>query len=130
MKTTFVENTPCMNVRDFALVPYTRSVAIDEQTIKIAWKPYKLGFGSWFLCPDCGRRCINLYMKNGWWACRKCHKLYYYSQWLSKEERLLKEYHELLPLLETGKPKWQHESTHRRKMSRFGAIQDILLTEP
>lgn len=123
----FIENTHSLSVRDFDLDPYTDSVEISEQRIKLAWKPYKFGIWSWFLCPDCGRRCLHLYYKDAWWACRKCHKLYYRSQWMSKDKRLSKEYLELLPLLETGKRKWQHNRTHNKNMSRLSALQEILI---
>jgi len=126
----FVENTPCLNVRDWEIEPYTNTITIDQQRFSIEWKQYKLGIWSWFLCPECGRRCIKLYLKNGCWACRECHKLVYKSQWQSKENGLLQEYHELLPLLQTGKPKWQHSSTCWKKESRFGALQEILLNLP
>ena len=45
------------------------------------------GLRYWLLCPRCGRRVGKLYLVDRW-ACRRCHKLSYQSQRLSKNPLL------------------------------------------
>ncbi len=49
---------------------------------------YLGGRRSWFLCPQCDRRCAILYRRHGDLACRECHDLAYESQRLSRSDRL------------------------------------------
>ena len=42
----------------------------------------------WFVCPDCGRRCLLLFRRVGRLACRACHDLAYASEYESHEDRL------------------------------------------
>ena len=35
---------------------------------------------AWFRCPGCGRRCAILYLRTGYFACRRCQALVYPSQ--------------------------------------------------
>jgi ribosomal protein L37AE/L43A len=128
MKTAFVESTPQLSVRELELKEDTVAIEIDGQEIAVELESYLFGMRSWFLCPDCGKRRVKVYLFRERWACRECHGLVYLSQWRHTEQRLQKEYEELWEEVKDGKPKWQHRRTHWRKMSRFGAIQEILLT--
>ena len=55
--------------------------ALDEgQTIFFAKTACTFGgFRFWFACPDCRRRCANLYKKKSWFSCRICQKLKYHK---------------------------------------------------
>ena len=45
------------------------------------------GTRSWFLCPDCHRRCAKLFLRRGRFFCRVCHRLGYVSQLAASAER-------------------------------------------
>lgn len=72
------------------------SYVYDDNEIKYAITftkhPCNFGGSRWFLeCPSksCGRNCTKLYLRNGYFKCRKCHFLTYASNNRSKQMRLL-----------------------------------------
>ena len=61
------------------------------EQIPLVWTPCNFGsYRPWFLCPNCGRRVLILYSKNGSpYSCRTCQNLTFKSSQLSKRGRLL-----------------------------------------
>ncbi len=53
------------------------------------------GSRPWFICPGCGTRAGKLYLKNGLFRCRHCHRLVYHSQRQNKISRLLSRIHRI-----------------------------------
>ncbi len=77
----------------------------------------------WFVCPDCGRRCLLLYQRVERLACRACHDLAYASECESREDRLRRRARAIrcrlggsANLLDPfpDKPKGMHRSTYAR----------------
>ena len=94
------------------------------------------GWRRWFLCPKCERRAVVLYLPraDGWFGCRSCHELPYWSQRLGRFNRLRnqavkawrrlgsdQEPHLHLSQLRPPKPKGMHWSTYERLLSRYEA---------
>ena len=77
----------------------------------------------WFVCPDCGRRCLLLYQRVERLACRACHDLAYASECESREDRLRRRARTIRRRLGGSanlldpfpdKPKGMHRSTYAR----------------
>lgn len=78
----------------------------------------------WFLCPICGGRNAKLFMRNGRFSCRSCHKLVYRTQVLDTMGRNQRAYSRLQSKLNDGdmKPKGMHWRTYERLQGRMIAI--------
>ena len=58
------------------------------QHIATVWTPCRFGGKRpWFQCGYCGRRVVRLYIVEGVFACRHCHRLGYASQLETPHER-------------------------------------------
>ncbi len=125
MNTAFVEDTPSINVRGWSLTPPSNSVDAGGVTLPVTWESYSLGLRCWFVCPACERRQLKLYWYQDSWACRKCHRLVYRSQWLSKWQRLKKRESELFHKVTRGRPKGQHRRTYQKLTREFELVNDI-----
>ncbi len=90
----------------------------------------------WFVCPDCGRRCLLLYQRVERLACRTCHDLAYASECESREDRLRRRARTIRRRLGGSanlldpfpdKPKGMHRSTYARwRRKGLNAEQAIL----
>lgn len=58
--------------------------------VTIEWTPCNYGGKrAWFICSKCGRRVRKLYLRSGYFHCRRCQQLNYYSQQQSKSDQKL-----------------------------------------
>lgn len=65
-------------------------IAIDARGLQIIHSNY--GFTKdrpFWLCPQCEKRTAKLYLKDGQFACRDCHKLLYKTDLLSPKQRMI-----------------------------------------
>lgn len=100
----------------------------------VATRPYFGGVRLWFRCPrsGCGRRCSILYRASDTnaraFACRRCYRLDYPTQRMSRAERLSNRAAKRLSLLmqvsehEFVKPKRMHRTTFGRIVSEVAAL--------
>jgi hypothetical protein len=96
------------------------------QRVQVAWTPCRYGGRRpWFLCPvtSCGRKCDKIYLKGGFFACRKCHRLAYASQREPVRQRGLHKARKIRDSLGgsanvfeafPGRPKGMHQASYRR----------------
>jgi hypothetical protein len=85
------------------------------------------GKRSWFLCPECWRRCEVLYgvTRRGNFACRVCQRLAYASEAESPIDRCWRQQRKLEAQLTEhgGPPKGMHRKTFERICERIDAIE-------
>lgn len=65
-------------------------IAIDARELKMIHASY--GYTKnrpFWLCPKCSKRNGKLYLKDGTFACRDCHKLLYRTDLLSPKQRMI-----------------------------------------
>lgn len=61
------------------------------QVVRVVSVPhYPAGVRRFFLCDGCGARAAVLYGRQGWISCRRCQRLCYESQMLSRPYRRLR----------------------------------------
>ena len=65
----------------------------NKQRVRLTWLPSPLVYGGrlFFVCPDCERRCCELfrfYKGVGPWKCRKCLGLVYHSSYKNRYQPL------------------------------------------
>jgi hypothetical protein len=78
----------------------------------------------WFLCPICGGRNAKLFLRNGRFSCRSCHKLVYRTQVLDTMGRNQRAYGQLRSKLRDGdmKPKGMHWRTFEQLHDKMEII--------
>jgi hypothetical protein len=104
-----------------------QSTFADTHIKLVASRPNFGGVRWWFVCP-CGRRVARLYLPRGRWqlACRRCHRLAYASQRLSRPDRIRRRARKLWHKIGedtpwpverargTRRPKWMRRATYWR----------------
>jgi hypothetical protein len=78
----------------------------------------------WFRCPRCDGRSAKLFLRNGHFNCRRCHRLGYRSQVIDKLTQQQKAYGRLQNKLDTAdmKPKGMHWRTFEQIHKQMAAI--------
>ena len=96
------------------------------QAVRIAWTPCRFGGKRpWFVCPVtlCGRKCAKIYLNQGFFACRECHRLGYASQREAASKRGLHKARKIRASLGGGanvfeefpdRPRGMHWTTYKR----------------
>ena len=74
------------------------------------------------LCPQCSAKKSTIFFKDEW-ACAKCHKLGYRSQYVDSKHVEWKEYDELLILTSNGRPKGMHDKTFARMRRQLEILE-------
>jgi hypothetical protein len=86
------------------------------------------GTRSWFICPDCGRRCAVLYgvSRYGNFACRVCRRLGYLSESESPVDRCWRQQRKIeAKLTEDGeRPRGMRVRTFERLCAKWEAIEE------
>jgi hypothetical protein len=97
-------------------------------------RPFYGGARRWFVCPGqrCGRRCAKLYSPNPGrspFACRRCWRLVYWSQYL-KDARYVMVYRHLIhPPSESASARRQRDRRCRKKLEAMSEEQLLALLE-
>jgi hypothetical protein len=96
------------------------------QGVRFAWSPCRWGGQRpWFLCPvtSCRRRCATIYLARGFFACRVCHSLAYWSQQEPVSQRGLCKARKIrdrlggsanMAVAFPDRPKGMHRTTYKR----------------
>lgn len=97
--------------------------------VRLTQTPCTLGGArSWFVCPDCGRRCRVLFgvSRHGSFACRVCQRLAYASEAESPIDRCWRAQRKLESrLTEDGeRPKRMRRKTFERINERWAALEE------
>ncbi len=116
------------------LFGFDRGGVVLNQTIQLDYTPCNYGGKrTWFICPDCGRRCVVVYGVNRTFLCRKCHGLTYSCQSETKYKRTMRRVKKLLKNLGTSihddrifKPKGMQEKTFIRKVAEYKWYENLL----
>lgn len=94
------------------------------------------GVRFWFQCPQCSGRCARVFFnkRNGYYACRQCVGITYYSQCEDEMDRAWRKQNKLEKKLGKYliKPKGMHQSTHTRifrKIRECELLREDLLYE-
>jgi|ERR1700722_1554973 len=100
-----------------------------DQRVEFTCTPcYFGGRRTWFICPDCRRRCAVVYGVNdfGRFSCRHCMKLAYESEAENVADRLTRKMLKRERMLgEDGeKPKWMRWSTYARICDEIANVED------
>jgi hypothetical protein len=82
------------------------------------------GFMFYMRCPKCDRRIRVIYMRDGYWLCKKCHDLQYSSTRATDSDNFIRQSNKYARKLgleggwqydhvsaEYGRPKWMHKTT-------------------
>lgn len=92
------------------------------------------GVRYWFLCPQCNKRALKLYLKHSMFGCRSCQRLNYATQQNNKLDStrlsLMRVCNRLgwrhenihIPMYKKIKPKGMHDSTFKRLELRFNQL--------
>lgn len=108
-----------------------------EIVVKLETTPCNFGSSRvWLKCPKCDGRCAKIFLNNrdGYYACRKCVGVSYYSQSEDQMDRVWRKQNKLENKLckNLTKPKGMHHSTHKRILSRIRKYamlrEDMLFT--
>lgn len=96
----------------------------NRQQIDLDWLQCNYGNQrAYFICPQCGRRVISLYMSNKYFYCRKCCNFTYRSQQEDEASRLIRKIRRIRQKLNASdelfgiiwhKPKGMHHKTFYR----------------
>jgi len=109
-----------------------------NQTIQLDFTSCHFGGNrTWFLCPDCGKRCLVLYGLNRIFLCRKCQDLAYSCQSEDKYNRTFRKIEKLLNSLgitlknnadyySLHKPKGMWQVTFDRKVEECKRYEKLL----
>ena len=116
------------------LFGFDRGGVVLNQTIQLDYTPCNYGGKrTWFICPDCGRRCVVVYGVNRTFLCRKCHGLTYSCQSETKYKRTMRRVKKLLKNLGTSihdyriyKPKGMQGKTFKRKVTEYKRYEKLL----
>ena len=84
----------------------------------------------WFTCPKCGKHASVMYLHLGVWACRKCHKLVYASQYMTPNDSLRQELAFLDEELARGRPRYGRYEAWQDKIARAAEMRKRLALEP
>lgn len=111
-------DTDCVRL-NYQWTPYDSDPQQVTCSLRIDKTPCNFGGNrSWFLCPQCGRRCAVVYFgaRGGRYACRMCLRLAYLSEAQDGMGRMWRKQDKLAARLgEDGeKPKGMHWSTYER----------------
>ena len=117
---------------------FDRGGVVLNQTIQLDYTPcYYGGKRTWFLCPNCGKRCVVLYGVNRTFLCRKCHGLTYACQNETQYKRTWRKVEKLLSNLgitlsnncqyySLHKPKGMWQETFERKVTECKKYEKLL----
>ena len=107
----------------------------DQEKVGLASTATRFGGSrSWFICPECGRRCAILYAL-GRFLCRKCHRLTYQCQKDDELQRLARRIDEIRGKLDgfmvlgeffPERPYRMHHKRYRRMVRELASYQDDL----
>lgn len=101
-----------------------------SQSVPLVTVPTNFGHRRLFRCPTCGRACRDLYSGRTSFACRKCLRLLYFSQFQADWERATDQARALRRRVgapETGlltKPRRMRWRTYRRLIARDAALTE------
>lgn len=86
------------------------------------------GTRPWFSCPRCQYKCAVLHEVKGYFVCRKCSGLHYYSQQKGGIDRLIDQRNKLGDKIfdETGhrRKKWMHRKTFGKLFDEFCLLDE------
>jgi hypothetical protein len=96
---------------------WRNGVQIDVTLWTTTTRPFYGGARRWFACPNCDGRCAKLYAPNpsSPFACRRCWKLVYWSQYLKRAEYVAV-YRLLHPPSSTRSAQRQRDRRYRKKL--------------
>ncbi len=106
-----------------------------EQKIYVSRTPCHYGgLRTWFVCGCCKKRAAKLFLVHTHFYCRRCQKLPYKSQQMSKVDRLYARKHELgaktFSFYEHGegwgKPKGQHWTTFEKNKAKYDKAKQAI----
>ncbi|MBT8360431.1 MAG: hypothetical protein KJO32_05705 [Deltaproteobacteria bacterium] len=125
-----IENGELRQQEDQA-VPVILTVLLDRTPMHFG------GYRTWFLCPDCNRRCRVLYGSQKLFLCRNCSNLAYASQNEDKVSRLILRSRKIRKKLGNNdditqpmgsRPRYMHRSTYERLVEEAETCAELAVT--